>query len=192
MNVELRSMSSLKNSGRVSAMRRFMLGLMMIIAVGRALQAQTGPVSALPSAGFTFSGDWKCQGTFRGGKPHESTFTGKTVIADKWIELSEIDTLPATGYVAKYLIGVDAEHHQLVEFDANNFGASTYVSRDGWVGGVLTMTSPVSDNPRAPYAINRFTYSVAGANSFTIDWQISKTGEPEWTTADHLECKRAG
>jgi hypothetical protein len=31
---------------------------------------------------------------------------------------------PATGYVAKYLIGYDTEHKKLVEFDANNFGAA--------------------------------------------------------------------
>jgi hypothetical protein len=173
-------------------MGKLLFGLVMLTAVGAAQQVQTGPASAFPSGGFTFAGDWKCQGTFRGGKPHESTFTGKTVVGDNWIELSEVDTLPATGYVAKYLIGVDAEHHQLVEFDANNFGAATYSSRDGWVGNGLTMTSSVSDNPSASYAMNRFTYTVAGANSFTIDWQISKTAEPKWTTADHLECKRAG
>jgi hypothetical protein len=49
--------------------------------------------------------------------------------------------VPATGYVAKYLIGYDPEQKRLVEFDANNFEAATYVGDTGWQNQVLTMTS---------------------------------------------------
>jgi hypothetical protein len=92
--------------------------------------------------------------------------------------------------VARYLFGLDTEHNTLVEFDANNFGAAVYSSADGWVGAVLTMTSSVSTTPRSSYAINRFIYSILGPKTFTIDWQISKTAEPNWITADHLNCQR--
>ncbi len=105
-------------------------------------------------------------------------------------ELTEIDVLPSTGYTAKYLIGVDPEHKRVVEYDANNFGAAVYTSSDGWQGAVLTMTSEVSKNGQAPYAVNRFVYSIVDQDTFTVDWQISKTPEAQWTTADHLACKR--
>ncbi len=109
----------------------------------------------------------------------------------KWIELDEVDTVPATGYAGKYLIGFDPEHSRLVEFDANSFAAATYSSSDGWVGSVLTMTSPVSTDPKVHYAWNRFIYSIAGQDAFTVDWQTSQTAEPQWTAADHLTCKRS-
>ena len=152
--------------------------------------AQTTPMTALPPAPFSFSGSWKCQGTFRGGKPHEAAFTGATVIGGKWLELTEADTLPVTGYIAKYLIGVDPEHKRLVEYDANTFIAAVYTSSEGWQGSALTMTSEPSTNPQAPYAVNRFTYTIVNQDAFSVDWQISQTVGSPWTTADHLACKR--
>jgi hypothetical protein len=52
------------------------------------------------------------------------------------------------------------------------------------------MASPVSSDPKAPYAANRFVYSLSGADSFTVDWQVSKTAALEWVQADHLSCRR--
>ena len=162
---------------------------MLLVAQACSPAAAEGQLkSALPPAPFTFTGQWTCKGTFRAGKPHEAMFSGKLVVAGKWIELTEVDQVPKTGYTAKYLIGVDSEHNQLVEFDANNFAAATYSSADGWVDSALTMTSPVSSNPQAPYVLNRFIYRVEDRDAFTVDWQISKSAEPQWVTADHLGC----
>jgi hypothetical protein len=148
-------------------------------------------LSVLPPNGFQFSGKWNCQGSFRGGKVHESAFAGDVILDGKWIELTEQDTVPATGYVAKYLIGYDPEQKRLVEFDANNFGAATYASNTGWRNQVLTMTSPLSSNPKASYVLNRFQYTIQGKDAFIVDWQISRTATPDWIPADHLVCKRA-
>jgi hypothetical protein len=111
-------------------------------------------------------------------------------VAGKWLQRAEQDVQPATGYVATYLIGYDAQQKQLVEFDANNFSAATYSSPSGWAGNVLTMTSPVSSDPKAPYVANRFVYTISGADTFTVDWQISKTAALAWLPADHLVCNR--
>lgn len=146
--------------------------------------------SAFPAEGFQFAGSWDCEGAFRNHQAHKSTFTGAATLDGKWLELTEQDLQPATGYVAKYLIGYDSQQKLLVEFDANNFGAATYSSEDGWRNGTLTMTSPVSQAAKAPYAANRFVYSITGKDSFTVDWQISKTAALNWTPADHLVCKR--
>jgi hypothetical protein len=97
---------------------------------------------------------------------------------------------PATGYLAKYLIGYDAQQKRLVEFDANNFGAATYSSEEGWRDGRLTMVSPVTQDPTASYVANRFLYSISGPDTFTVDWQISRTAALEWIQSDHLACKR--
>jgi len=160
------------------------------LALTPAARAQTNkPLDVVPE-GFDFKGNWSCAGTFRNNRVHLSTFTGAVILAGKWLELTETDVEPATGYVAKYLIGYDPQQKQLVEFDANNFGAATYSSAEGWVNHVLTMTSPVSAEGKPAYVANRFLYSISGADTFTIDWQISKTAALEWTTADHLVCKR--
>lgn len=112
------------------------------------------------------------------------------ILDGKWLELTEKDVEPATGYVAKYLIGYDPQQKQLVEFDANNFGAATYSSTRGWQDHTLIMTSPVSAEGKSAYVANRFLYTTSGLDAFTVDWQISKTAELEWETADHLFCKR--
>ena len=146
-------------------------------------------ISAIPS-GFHFDGSWSCAGTFRNGKPHRSTMTGSIVVGDKWLELTEQDTEPATGYVAKYLIGYDAQQKQLVEFDANNFSAAAYSSTEGWKSDALTLTSPINSDPKAPYAVSRFVFSIVNQDTFTMDWQVSKSAQFSWVPADHLVCKR--
>lgn len=146
------------------------------------------PIPVFPD-GFDFRGNWTCAGAFGNGKVHRSTFTGTVVIDGKWLELSETDVEPATGYVAKYLIGYDLQQKRLIEFDANNFGAATYSSNDGWFNNVLTMTSPTTTHDSS-YAANRFLYSVEDANTFTVDWQISKTANLKWLPSDHLVCHR--
>ena len=97
----------------------------LLLSAAISVPAQTAPLSALPPAPFTFPGKWACQGSFRAGKPHEAVFTGAVVLGAKWIELDEVDTVPATGYTGKYLIGFDPEHSRLVEFDGNSFAAAT-------------------------------------------------------------------
>jgi hypothetical protein len=154
--------------------------------------AQESKLSPFPSGGFQFAGSWDCAGAMGNGKTHNAVFTGAVILGGKWLELTERDVEPATGYLAKYLIGYDPQQKRLIEFDANNFGAATYASADGWVNGVLTMTSPVSDDPKAPYAANRFLYSITAPDTFTVDWQVSKTATLNWTPGDHLVCKRTG
>ena len=148
------------------------------------------PIAALPPEGFDFRGNWACIGTFRGNQAHKADFTGAVILEGKWLELTEKDVEPATRYMAKYLIGYDPQQNRLVEFDANNFGAAIYSSAEGWQDHALAMISPVSEEGKPAYAANRFLYSTTGSDTFTVDWQISKTAALEWVTADHLVCKR--
>jgi len=173
--------------------RKYLNGALLICLMtscGIAQSPAPKGLAVLPPGGFKLEGDWACEGTFRGGKVHKAVFAGTTILNDTWLELTEHDVEPATGYQAKYLIGYDSQRKQLIEFDANNFGAATYTSTDGWQNGVLTMTSAVSQDAKQPYAANRFLYSIAGADGFTVDWQISRTATPDWIPADHLACKR--
>ena len=172
--------------GMVSAIR---LCIMVAIAGLAARAQQDKPPSAIPP-GFHVEGSWNCAGAFGNGKTHRSTMTGAVVVGAKWLELTEQDIEPATGYLAKYLIGYDAQQKRLVEFDANNFSAATYTSAEGWQNGVLAMTSAIDNNPKAPYAANRFLFSVVNPDAFTMDWQISRTAQLNWAPGDHLVCKR--
>ena len=147
-------------------------------------------LSPFPADGFQFSGSWSCVGAFSNKKVHRSTYTGAVVLAGKWLELTEQDTEPATGYLAKYLIGYDPQQKQLVEFDANNFGAAVYSSDGAWQKAVLIMTSPITRDMKAPYVANRFVYTITGKDSFSVDWQISQTADLKWVPADHLSCER--
>lgn len=169
-------------------MHRTIVAFLLATSLSAAAQAPK-PLPATPG-NFQFTGTWDCTGAFGNGRTHRSTFMGTNILANKWLELTEQDVEPATGYLAKYLIGYDAQAKQLVEFDANNFGAATYSSPTGWQNGTLTMTSPVSDDPQAPYAVNRFIYTVSAPDTFTIDWQTSKASPLNWRPSDHLVCKR--
>jgi hypothetical protein len=174
----------------MQSIRRLFALLCCVALVPSAPAQEIKSLSAIPPEGFRFTGTWDCTGTFRDARVHKATFTGAIILADKWLELTEQDVEPATGYVAKYLIGYDAQQKRLIEFDANNFGAATYASDDGWQNHVLTMTSPVSEDAKASYAANRFLYSIKGQDTFLVDWQISKTGALNWVPADHLTCQR--
>jgi hypothetical protein len=167
----------------------FLTAILCCASPGHSQQA--APLPAVP-ANFQFAGTYACEGSFRNGKVHRSTYTGSVTLGGKWLQLTEQDVEPATGYLAEYLIGYDPQQQRLVEFDANNFGAATYTSDAGWSNGVLTMTSPITQDLKAPYAANRFVYSVSGTDSFTVDWQISKTSAAQWVQADHLSCRRNG
>jgi hypothetical protein len=167
-----------------------LLFLICVLSFSSAPAQETKPLVSLPPEGFEFTGSWDCEGAFRNAQVHKSTFTGAVILGGKWLELTEQDIQPATGYLAKYLIGYDPQQKRIVEFDVNNFGAAIYTSPDGWQNHVLTMTSAVSQDPKAPYAANRFLYTIAGKNDFSVDWQISKTADPNWIPSDHLACKR--
>ena len=173
-------------------MRSVYLCLLLLscpVPISSAIARETKSISAIPE-GFQFTGNWDCEGAFRNAQAHKSTFTGAVILGGKWLELTEQDIQPATGYLAKYLIGYDSQQKRLVEFDANNFSAATYASEDGWQKGILTMTSPIATEPKAPYAGDRFVYAITGNDAFTVDWQISKTSTLNWVQADHLTCKR--
>jgi hypothetical protein len=171
---------------------RFLLPLLLLCtSCGVAVAQDSKPLSPIPPGGFQFAGTWNCEGAFGNGTVHKSVFTGASIVGGKWLELTERDVQPATGYIAEYLIGYDADQKHLVEFDANNFGAAVYTSEQGWIANVLTMTSAISQDAKAPYAANRFLYTVTGPDTFTVDWQISKTANLEWRQSDHLACKRS-
>jgi hypothetical protein len=164
--------------------------LFLCAGCGSAFAQDSKPLSPIPPGNFQFTGTWDCEGTFGNKTVHKSVFTGSSILGGKWLELTEQDTQPATGYLAKYLIGYDPQEKHLVEFDANNFGAAVYSSDLGWQANVLTMTSPISQDAKAKYVANRFLYSVTGQDTFTVDWQISRTANLQWQQADHLACKR--
>jgi len=162
----------------------------VLLCMTTTVRAQNKPMAVVPED-FQFAGAWDCVGVMGGGKTvHKSTFGGAMTVGGKWLELTEEDVQPATGYIAKYLIGYDAAQGRLVEFDANNFGAASYASEDGWQNHVLTMMSPVSQDAKAAYAVNRFVYTTKGPDTFSVDWQVSKTAALSWVQGDHLECKR--
>jgi hypothetical protein len=167
-----------------------LFGISAVCEMSAKAQQSTPPLSALPRGDFQFTGNWTCEGAFGNGKLHKSTYTGAVILGGKWLELTEQDVLPSSGYLAKYLIGWDAQQKRLVEFDANNFSAATYSSDSGWSGNVLTMTSAVTQDARAPYAANRFVYSITDPETFTVDWQISRSATLNWITSDHLACRR--
>jgi hypothetical protein len=172
-----------------SLFRRSLAILIYVLVFAPAFAQDAKPLSPIP-ANFQFTGAWDCDGAFGNKQAHKSTYAGSVILGGKWLELTEEDLQPATGYLAKYLIGYDSQQKRLVEFDANNFGAAVYSSDDGWQNQTLTMTSPLSQDPKAPYIANRFVFTIAGSDNFSIDWQISRKTPLEWITSDHLVCKR--
>src|SRR5260370_2132767 len=122
-------------------MMRFVCGFMRFLYsrawTSGALAQDSKPFSVIPPDGFQFTGTWDCTGAFRNAKVHKATFTGSTILGGKWLELTEQDIEPTTGYLAKYLIGYDSQQNHLVDFAATNFVASTYATEQGWQNPVL-------------------------------------------------------
>ena len=84
--------------------RKIACGALLLSA---AAAQDTRVLSPFPAGDFHFSGNWSCEGTFRGGKPHKASFTASTILNGKWLQLTEQDIEPKTGYVAEYLLGSD-------------------------------------------------------------------------------------
>ena len=165
------------------------LGLMVLCTLCTGLRAQPATTSPIPSgSGLQFDGGWSCVGAFRNNKTHRAFYTAHLVLDGKWLELTERDLEPATGYVAQYLIGYDPQQARMVEFDANNFGAAIYYSEKGWENGILTMTAPLDGLGKTPRLSDRFVYSITGAGIFQIEWQTKTPAASKWNVSDHLRC----
>jgi hypothetical protein len=135
--------------------------------------------------GFTFSGTWNCSGHFiRSGKVHRSTYEGKGMAGDAWIELIETDIEPK-GYVGHYLIGYDTGKKQIIELDANNAGYAIYTS-PGWHDRSLTLTSTGSGSYSGPS--NRFVFETKSADAFSVVWETNS--DSQWVASDQLNCQR--
>ena len=170
-------------------MRLLKLALLVAFSAPNALAQSSASPSILPQ-NFAFAGSFDCVGAFGNGKTHKTVFTASTILNNTWIELTEQDVEPATGYLAKYLIGYDPQTKHFIEFDANNFGAAAYSGESGWQNNTLTLTSAVTADTKASYAANRFAYTITAPDTFTVTWQISRTAALDWHTADHFTCKR--
>jgi hypothetical protein len=142
---------------------------------------------ATPPGGFTFTGTWDCSGSFvRSGKVHRSTYAGRNLPGDTWVELTETDIEPK-GYVGHYLIGYDTSKKQVVELDANNAGYAVYTS-PGWQDRSLTLTSTETVSYSVPS--NRFVFETKSVDTFSVTWETN--GGSGWMASDRLNCQRAG
>jgi hypothetical protein len=146
-------------------------------------------LSPFPFGDANFSGSWHCSGQFGNGRAHVSNYAAKSTLDAKWLELTETDVDPATGYDAIYLIGYDPAKGSLVEYDANTFATAVYTSSDGWKDGQLVMTSPLRTSGKIVQ--DRFVYQATRAGTFTVDWQTKATADADWKTSDHLACASA-
>lgn len=160
--------------------------LLWFLTLWLSLSSSAADLPLAGPSGFSFAGAWNCSGNFvRSGKIHRSTYEGRVVAGDAWIELVETDIEPK-GYVGHYLIGYDANKKQIVELDANSAGYAIY-GGDGWKDKTLTLTM----TEMATYSVpkNRFVFEVASPESFTVTWETN--GGVSWAAADRLTCQRA-
>lgn len=171
-------------------MRIFNLPLLFLLCAVPITPQEKPIAPPLQPNNFSFAGSWDCLGAMGANKPHHSTYEGRMILANTWIELTERDLQPATGYLARYLIGYDPHRKLFLEFDANNFGAALYTSAAGWSDGKLTMTSAHLAGTSSSPARDRFVFQVNGANTFDVDWQTSSSENAPWSLRDHLACTR--
>jgi hypothetical protein len=148
-------------------------------------------LTPFPFGDAGFSGTWRCTGQFANGRAHVSNYAAKPVLDGKWLELTETDVDPASGYEAIYLIGFDPAQAALVEYDANTFASAVYTSADGWKDGQLVMTSPVHASG-SRIVQDRFVYQATRSGTFAIDWQVKTSADSDWKTSDHLQCGSTG
>jgi hypothetical protein len=156
-----------------------------VVALGLAISAFAQEPALQAPGGFVFDGVWACSGSFvRNGKPHRSTYEGRSVPGSTWIELVETDIEPK-GYVGRYMIGYDSGKKQLFELDANNAGYAIYTS-PGWQDRSLILTSTETVSYSVPK--NRFVFHTTSPDTFDVAWE-TETGSG-WAAADRLSCER--
>lgn len=161
---------------------RYVSGLLLLAAMN-CIHAQD--FSTASPAGFSFGGNWTCDGSFvRAGKSHRSTFYGEQVMDGKWIKLTETDVEPK-GYAGSYWIRYNADKSQMEEVDVNSSGYAIYTG-PGWQGNKLVLTSTDAVSYKVPQ--NRFVYEVQGPDAFIFAWEVSKDGAA-WSRADELKCR---
>lgn len=144
--------------------------------------------SALPGtpAGFSFSGDWDCSGTFPGnGKSHRSTYHGEQSADGRWTDLIETDIDPK-GYVGHYSITSDEGGTKTVLIDTNNAGYAIF-GGSAWQGNRLMVTTDVV-HYTSPIAKNRFIYTALDSRHFDVEWQVEKG--TQWLSGDLLHCAK--
>src|SRR5580698_3916328 len=86
-----------------SRCRGLLLMLWLCVWLPPASAQDRKPLPAVPPGDFQFEGTWDCADSMGNGKTHKSVFTGSVILDGKWLELTERDIEPATGYLAKYL-----------------------------------------------------------------------------------------
>ena len=162
---------------------RYLSWLLSLAAATVIVQAQEP--SMTPPSGFTFVGNWTCDGSFvRSGKTHRSTFYGEQVMDGKWLKLTETDVEPK-GYVGNYLVRYNADKRQMEEVDVNNAGYAVY-SGPGWQQNELVLTGTDVVSYKVPQ--NRFVYQVQSPDAFIFAWEVKS--DAAWLRADELKCRR--
>jgi hypothetical protein len=144
----------------------------------------------LPSGpgGFSFSGEWDCNGQFANGKPHHSHYSAEPVLGGAWLQLSETDIDPP-GYVSRYLFRFDPSQKVFIDEDVNNFGYARYAS-PGWQDAKLIFTS-METHYAQPLPENRFVYTVTGPKSFDISWEMRRDKTSDFKSSDLIHCQQA-
>jgi hypothetical protein len=151
--------------------------------------AQAHAQQALPPGpdGFTFAGEWDCNGQFVNGRPHHSHYSAEAVLGGAWMQLAETDITPP-GYLSRYLFRFDAVQKVYIDEDINNFGYARYTS-PGWQDAKLIFTSTEAHYAQ-PLPENRFVYTVTGPESFDISWESRRDKSSDFKSSDVIHCRQ--
>ena len=155
----------------------------------RALRTDTTAAAARSLFG-ALAGDWSCQGAFANGRPLASRLRFTPTLDARALSYEHRDAAPST-FVHKATWLLDASSHRMVSLAAagtqgtGDLTASLF-SAQLWTATSVTLTADTL--VVAPWAPNRFTYTLPGADSLHMVWEVERGGS--WRMGDYLDCRR--
>jgi len=174
----------LRSSESTASSSAILFVVLCIVASAGTASCQSA--SADPPDGFSFVGDWNCDGTFADTKmPHRFTYRGE-MYGDRWTQLTEVDIEPK-GYVAHYQLRANVSGIGVVFIDTNPAGYSILKGL-GWKAQKLTVTSEAVPQHSAVDSRYRFRYIIKDSQHFDVLRQNEK--RKAWETEYSVACSK--
>jgi hypothetical protein len=162
-------------------------------------QAAAPPAHADPAMAAFFTGHWKGEGAFAGGRTIAAEVSFQPTLDSAWLLYEHRDLPPASPaaglrrpqgiYKATSLWGVDPRTGQFIAYTFDNFHGHRQWLSSGWAAGRLVLSTGGYSAP-AGTVFEHFIYERLSDNQFKMTYETSRDGV-EWRLGDWVIFTRS-
>ena len=166
---------------------RTKLPLLGSAAPSRVLFQAPAPARLDPDLVAFFTGHWKGEGAFAGGRTIAAEVSFAPSLDSAWLVYEHRD-VPPGAYKATSMWGVDERTGQFVAFTFDNFHGHRQWLSSGWSGGKLVLSTGNYSSPGG-MMFEHFIYERLSATQFKMTYEVSRDGIA-WRLGDWLVFTR--